>query len=97
LDTIYLDRDAAGHGWFVDPTPGDAEEFRATADGTLQAVDARAVDRIDLLTVVSHELGHVLGLEDLDASAGSLMSGTLQPGLRRRPSAAEIDAALCQI
>ncbi len=92
-DTIYLDSDAAGHGWFVDHTPGSDEEFRPI-DGQLKAVDPRAVDRVDLLTVVSHELGHIFGLQDLDVSDQSLMSGTLQAGLRRQPGAAEIDQYL---
>ena len=26
-NTIYVDRNAAGYGWFVDPTPGDDREF----------------------------------------------------------------------
>jgi hypothetical protein len=42
--------------------------------------------------VVEHELGHVLGLEDLDSSVESLMSGTLPTGVRRGLSAAELDA-----
>ncbi|MBN2474395.1 MAG: tandem-95 repeat protein [Pirellulales bacterium] len=87
-DTIYLDRDAAGHGWFVDPTPGTDEEFGAA--------EARsdAVDRIDLLTVVSHELGHVYGLDDLDSTIEGLMGATLKTGVRRQPGATEIDALL---
>ncbi|GIW78815.1 MAG: hypothetical protein KatS3mg105_0622 [Gemmatales bacterium] len=42
--------------------------------------------RIDLLTVVSHEFGHVLGLPDFDHHSGSLMSGFLGTGERRQPS-----------
>ena len=53
----------------------------------LTAIDPRAVDRIDLLTVVEHELGHVLGLDDLDASLDALMSAKLGSGVRRLPSA----------
>ena len=30
---IYLDRTAAGHGWFVDSTPSSDEEYTATATG----------------------------------------------------------------
>ena len=26
-NTILIDRDAAGYGWFVDPTPADDVEF----------------------------------------------------------------------
>ena len=79
---IYLDLDAAGHGWFIDLTPGDDREFAAVG-GQLTAVNAAALDRIDLLTVVQHELGHLAGLDDLDASTANLMSGALGVGLRR--------------
>ena len=30
---IYVDRDAAGYGWFVDATPGDDREFPASPGG----------------------------------------------------------------
>ena len=52
----------------------------------LQAVDPRAVDRIDLLTVVEHELGHVAGLTDLDSLTDDIMSGVLGAGVRRDAS-----------
>ena len=32
---INLDTDAAGHGWFIDPTPLDKSEFLPTADPTV--------------------------------------------------------------
>jgi hypothetical protein len=80
---IYLDRDAANHGWFIDPTPTVDEEFALpTGADQLHAIDSRAVDRIDLLTVVEHELGHIAGFDDLDA-ANDLMSGVLGVGIRR--------------
>ena len=43
--------------------------------------------RYDLLTAVLHEMGHVLGYEDLDParSPDALMAGSLQPGERRLP------------
>src|SRR4051794_3935676 len=51
------------------------------------ASSAPGANRVDLLTVVMHELGHVLGHEDLDHGAHSedLMSGLLTPGQRRLP------------
>jgi Ca2+-binding RTX toxin-like protein len=77
--TIYLDVDAAGFGWFVDETPGDSREFHSV-DGVLTARrSSDALGRMDLLTVLSHELGHVLGL---DHEAGGLMSETLAVGVR---------------
>jgi len=81
---IYIDSNAAGHGWFVDSTPASDEEFAPTGNsGQLQAIDPRAVDRIDLLTVVEHELGHIAGLDDLGTLSDNLMSGVLGVGTRR--------------
>ena len=86
--TIYLDVDAAGHGWFIDTTPARDEEFAAQGGvSDLKAIDPRAVDRIDLMTVVEHELGHLAGRHDLDATLDSLMSATLPTGVRRLPRA----------
>ena len=92
--TISVEVNAAGYGWFVDPTPAADEEFAASGStDQLQAVDPRAVDRIDLLTVVEHELGHIAGLGDLAASASDLMSGVLGVGVRRGPSHQDVVAA----
>jgi hypothetical protein len=86
VNRIYVDRDAAGYGWVVDPTPARDEEFASSSsDRMLRAVDPRAVDRIDLLTVVEHELGHIAGFEDLNALTDNLMSGVLGGGVRRNP------------
>jgi len=85
--TIMIDVNAAGHGWFVDLTPGDDNEFSdEDGDGVLVAsTDTLASGRMDLLTVVMHEIGHVLGFEDLDAEEypRDLMSATLAAGVRR--------------
>ena len=84
-DIILIDADAAGYGWFVDTTPYDDVEFSLDAgDGELAAVlGSDAYGDMDLLTVVMHELGHVLGLEDLDPDTHDLMSETLDAGVRQ--------------
>jgi hypothetical protein len=57
---IEIDANAAGHGWFVDPTAGDDSEFDASGI----ALDGSGAEGdVDLLTVLMHELGHVLGFE----------------------------------
>src|SRR5262249_799969 len=60
--TIYLSRDAAGYGWFVDPTPDDDSEF--TGQPMTAISGGPASGKIDLLTVVLHELAHEAGVPD---------------------------------
>jgi hypothetical protein len=79
-NVIELDRDAAGHGWFVDPTPGADNEF--DADGKALA-GAGAEGDIDLLTAVTHEFGHVLGFDH--ETGGPIMADSLTTGVRLQP------------
>ncbi|WP_158545487.1 Ig-like domain-containing protein [Bremerella cremea] len=78
---IYIDDNAAGWGWFVDSTPLDSSEYQATGNsGHQQAItNSMANGRIDLLSVLLHELGHVAGLEHTDEG---IMSSTILPGQR---------------
>jgi hypothetical protein len=92
-EAIYVDINADGHGWFVDATPGEDEEFQLDGDALRARADGAAADRIDLLTVLAHEFGHVLGLDDLslDDHAADLMAEALPLGVRRSASSA-VDA-----
>jgi hypothetical protein len=71
-NSIWLDEDAADWGWFVDPTPGDDSEFFRPGDQGEQ-------DRMDFLTAVIHEMGHLLGRGH---EQEEVMSETLAPGTR---------------
>ncbi len=85
-NVIYIDHDAAGFGWFVDATPFNDDEFDGSCgSGLLASGENEAVGRMDLLTALLHEVGHLLGQSDLDPHdhPGDLMASTLAPGVRR--------------
>jgi hypothetical protein len=88
---ITLDSDGAGYGWFVDATPGDDSEFYQGA----AFINGPAHGKIDLLTVLTHELGHQIGLDDTYATGdqSELMYGFVNPGERRGPDSDDAAAA----
>ena len=72
-NTIWLDDNAADWGWFVDSTPGNSSEF-------LRLGNQGEQQRMDLLTVVMHEMGHLLGHNH---DVEGVMAETLVAGVRR--------------
>jgi hypothetical protein len=62
---IQIDPTAAGHGWFVDPT----------------LKDRPAPGRVDLLTVLEHEMGNMLGFPETQGN--DIMGKFLAVGVRR--------------
>jgi len=83
-NSVWIDSFAAGYGWFIDLTPNDESEFEeGEGERELEAAPAgEAYGHMDLLTVVTHELGHVLGFDDVNPDTGGLMSATLDEGER---------------
>jgi hypothetical protein len=99
---ITVDVDAAGYGWHVEKyeglrtkdendvfqsgSPFSALDSPPSAGSRLSTLDSRP--KIDLLTVVMHELGHVLGHDDIfdDAKDNHIMYGLLSPGVRKATS-----------
>lgn len=77
--TIKVDANAADYGWFVDQTPLESEEFRNRRGEFFARDNGLAERRMDLLTVVLHELGHVLGR----STPTWLMQETLSAGRRK--------------
>ena len=91
---IGIDDDAAGCGWFVDETPSDDAEFTSiSGSDSLTALEGTAAaSRVDLLTTVMHEMGHLLGYGD--TVSDDLMNGTLSPSIRRAEAVDELFATL---
>src|SRR5262249_38965445 len=84
-DRVLIDRGAAGHGWFVDPTPPRDEEYAPARWGALAArAGPPAWDHLDLLTAVLHELGNLAGLPEVSAAhaPADLMGDLLGSGNR---------------
>ena len=77
----------AGYGWFIDETPGESSEFLYNEEtGGIEAIAGGPADgQMDLLTVVTHELGHALGYGDTydPAASNDLMYGFLDTGERK--------------
>ena len=89
---ITLDQNAAGHGWYIDPTPLDSsDDYLPTSNPEVWQAKAgsAAAGKMDMLSVLLHEYGHALGLEH-SADARDFMATTLQPGERRLPSSEEL-------
>ncbi len=64
--SITLDKDAAGHGWYIDPTPLDnSDDYLPTSGASVWQAKAgsAAAGKMDMLSVLLHEYGHALGLE----------------------------------
>jgi hypothetical protein len=95
-NTIWLDTDATGYGWFVDSSPWNDEEFDEDADDEVSG-------HMDALSVIFHELGHLQGFSDVDAllHPDDPMADALAAGVRRTSgpadTAADHDAALTEL
>ena len=80
--TVWLDVDAAGSGWFT--------EQLVPVEVTDADLHNEAASRVDLMTVVRHELGHALGLSHHQDS-GHFMHETLEPGVQKKLSTSVLD------
>ena len=78
---VLVDMNAAGRGWFVDATPKGSSEFQTSGDSLIAATGSSAFGRMDLLSAVIHEIGHVIGYEHADSGS---MEAALPVGERRQ-------------
>ena len=88
---ITLSPNGAGWGWYVAPAPSLHGDFQST--GISNEFEAKpqsdAANKLDLLTVIIHEMGHVIGLDDAQ-DITDVMDEALVPGLRRLPNSNDI-------
>ncbi len=90
---ITINQTAAGYNWYVGTSSGSSQPFviASPTGESLAAPGSPAINDVDLLTVLEHELGHVLGLPDND-QAGDLLDITLGLGVSRAPTSADVVA-----
>jgi len=90
-NVITINQTAAGNKWYVNASASSSQAFSLAGPGgeKLAGPGSPAVGEVDLLTVLEHEMGHVIGLSD-NAQAGDLMDTTLGLGARRAPTAADL-------
>ena len=96
--SITIDADAAGRGWFLDETPFDDSEFGNILSATRLQTDSSGAPagHFDLLTMLTHEMGHALGLQDSYSlgDRSDLMYGYLVVGERRLAADGQADGAI---
>jgi YD repeat-containing protein/VCBS repeat-containing protein len=94
--SVQFDTDADGVGWFVDRTPWENEEFYwdEARREWVAVVGGPAEGKIDLLSVLTHEIGHVVGLVHTQSAgkAVSVMATPLASGVRRFPTEQDLTA-----
>lgn len=84
-NVIRIDDDAAGLGWFVDDTPFENEEFSFDdSSGILFGNSEESLKGVDLLSILAHEQGHILGLNHV-ADLDSVMRAEFGTGMRLLP------------
>jgi hypothetical protein len=92
---ILVSSSGGGYGWFLDATPDDDVEFSGSGTALNAEPGTLPYGHVDLLTVIEHELGHQIGVEDdynpLDKA--DLMYGFIDPGERRLAGANDVAAA----
>jgi Ca2+-binding RTX toxin-like protein len=93
-NTIVIDGDGAGLGWYVDVSPAESSEFRVRLDRNVLAAapESEAYGRFDLVTVLAHELGHMLGFDHDAAGRFAVMAEDLDPGVRYQINAEQAPA-----
>ena len=84
-DSIYVDSDADGWGWFTNASAVSTIAFQATSTaGVLNAAPgSAAAGHMDLLSTVLHEMGNVMGFPE--DSGADVTGDVLAAGTRRLP------------
>jgi hypothetical protein len=92
-DGIWIDKNGAGLGWFVDSmqTGNNAFSIRLASNKLAATPGSPAYGRMDLFTILVHEMGRPLGLQELPDASG-VMAMKFQSGVRELPVATDLIA-----
>ncbi len=85
---IWINSTAAGYSWYIGGGAASLQAFGIPGPGGEMSAGP-AAGQVDLLTVLEHELGHIIGLGD-NGQSGDLMGISLGLGIRRMPTAADV-------
>jgi hypothetical protein len=75
---VWISDNADGYGWFTDPSSASDSQFGA---GGVAAQGSAPAGKMDLLTVVLHEMAHLAGRSD-EVNDPGLMAAALASGTR---------------
>jgi hypothetical protein len=89
---------AALGGSLIGETSGNDITLDATAAGHgWSETPVPQSGQLDLETALAHEMGHVLGLPDQTTQPDDVMFATLPPGVRKAPTAQDVDAVFAAV
>jgi hypothetical protein len=80
---IWVSPNADGYGWFLDANPTDDGAFTGVASSPAQK-------HMDLLSVMAHELGHIILGIDESVQPNDVMTEALPLGVRRLPTPSDL-------
>ncbi len=101
-ETALLQNASYSVGTLGNDLLGETSGNNVVIDGTAQGHGwsesaTPQAGKMDLLTTLEHEMGHVLGLPDQSSQPSDLMYDSLLPGVRKAPSTQDIDAVFASM
>jgi hypothetical protein len=94
IGAFAISPNADGNGWYIGTDKDSYAQFNhiLSSGRMLTSPSKIAAGRMDLLTCILHEMGHILGLKDLNKKSdrNNIMYGKLPVGERRLPTKEDV-------